>query len=235
VTGLLAPGARAEPAPRAGSTRPALELRDIHRRFGRVEVLRGATLELPAGVLAGLSGRNGAGKTTLLRIAAGLIAADSGTVRLAGLDPERDRREHQRRLGWLPAGNGGLNARLTVRQNLELWAGMALLPRHRRGIAVDSALARFGLAELAGRRADRLSMGQRQRVRVATAFLHEPAVVLLDEPATSLDEEALALLAAELRELAARGGAALWCAPAPPAGVELDRAYVLDSGLVRPA
>jgi ABC-2 type transport system ATP-binding protein len=219
-----------------GASAAALSVRGASKRWGDKQVLDGADLELGRGEIAWLGGRNGAGKTTLLRIAGGLIAPDSGEVSLHGLDPERDRRDYQRRLGFLSAGNLGLYARLSVSDNLEFFASIALIPSDRRSAAIRRAVARFELDELYRSRADRLSTGQRQRVRLAVVFLHEPDVVLLDEPQTSLDEEALALLRAALDELVDRGGTALWCAPTPEHGVlGYDRGYRVEGGRVVPA
>jgi ABC-2 type transport system ATP-binding protein len=207
-----------------------LAVRSAVKRWGGRTVLGGVDLELPAASITWLGGPNGSGKTTLLRIAAGLLIPDSGEVRICGLDPERDRREYQRRLGYLPAGNGGLYARLTVTDNLEFWASLALVPRAARERAVQTAIERFQLAPLATDRVDRLSMGQRQRVRLAMTFLHEPQVVLLDEPQTSLDEEAMGLLSNALEWLVERSGSALWCCPTRH-GIPLptDRECLLDT------
>ena len=211
----------------------ALTLRTVSKRWGAKQVLLAASLELDPGEIVWLDGRNGAGKTTLLRIASGLIAPDEGEVSLKGLDPERDRRAYQRRLGFLSAGNLGLYARMTVAENLEFFAGIALIPPAGRAEAIVRAAARFELAELLDERADRLSTGQRQRARLAIAFLHDPDVVLLDEPHTSLDDNAMALLNGALAELAERGGAAIWCAPAPhQAGLEFDRGLRVEDGRV---
>jgi ABC-2 type transport system ATP-binding protein len=207
-----------------------LELRGVSKSWSGRPVLNELDLSLLPGTTTWLGGRNGVGKTTLLRIAAGLICPERGSVRLAGLDPEADRRAYQRRLGYLPAGNGALYARLSVRDNLDFWAGMALLARGQRQAAVETALTRFELGPLARQRADRLSMGQRQRVRLAAAFLHEPELILLDEPQTSLDPDALELLARALDELRDRGGSALWCAPKPDEGIDFDRLLELDAG-----
>jgi ABC-2 type transport system ATP-binding protein len=177
-------------------------------------VLHGVELDLPAGGSVWLSGSNGAGKTTLLRILAGIIAPDEGLVLLGGLDPRHDRREFYRRLGLLSAGDRGLYPRLTVTAHLRLWARLARLERVRRRDAVDDALARFGLTDIARRRVDRLSMGQRQRLRIALTFLHQPSVVLLDEPLNSLDDTAIALLDEAMTALLAQGGACLWVSPA---------------------
>jgi ABC-2 type transport system ATP-binding protein len=210
-----------------------LALRGICRSFGSLSVLRGVDLLLGRGEVTLVEGRNGAGKTTLLRVAAGLIAPDRGRVTACGLDPQRDRRAFARAVGLLSAGDRGLYARLTVRQNLEFCAGLALVPRRIRAGAVDRALARFALEDVAARRVDRISMGQRQRVRLATAFLHDPQVVLLDEPATSLDDEGVARLDAAVREVAARGGAVLCCAPSGlSARISVDRTERLRDGVL---
>jgi ABC-2 type transport system ATP-binding protein len=218
---------------------PALvEVRGVRKRWRRAAepVLRGVDLVLAPGQAVLVCGRNGAGKTTLLRVLSGLIGPDEGGVSIAGLDPERDRREYQRHVGLLAAGNGGLYARLSARRHLEYWARLALVPARRRRAAIEAALARFELEELAERRVDRLSMGQRQRVRLAMTFLHEPSVVLLDEPRTSLDEEGAELIVRALRDLLARGGAAVWCAPSgDPVPAEIGTRLRLAGGTLEPA
>lgn len=170
-------------------------------------------LAIEPGEVAFIGGSNGAGKTTLMRVAAGLLTPDSGEVSSLGLHPGSERRAYQRQLGWLPAGNGGLYNRLTVRQNLEYWAALALLGRSRRKGAVGVAMDRFDLGRLAANRADRISMGERQRLRLAMTFLHRPLLVLLDEPETSLDVGGVSMLRDALLDLVARGGGAAWCAP----------------------
>jgi ABC-type multidrug transport system ATPase subunit len=204
-------------APIPASSRLAastLELVNIHRSWGSRKVLAGASLTVPRATVVWLGGRNGAGKTTLLRIAAGILLPDRGSISLDGLDPERDRRAYHARIGFLPAGDRGMYARLTVRQNVELAARLAQVRRRDRAQLIERSLARFELNELAKRRVDRLSMGQRQRVRLAMTLVHEPELVLLDEPNTSLDDPALELLEAALFECTLRGGSVLWASPA---------------------
>ena len=215
---------------------PALRLSRITKSWGSLQVLDGTDLTVSAGERVWIGGRNGVGKTTLLRIAAGLILPRSGEISLHGLDPKRDRREFQKRLGFLSAGNTGLYARLTVRANLEFWAGIAFVARPRRAETVDTALGRFGLEDLSSRRVDRLSMGQRQRVRLAGTFLHHPSVVLLDEPETSLDDDGLAAVRAALADHVGAGGAAVICSPSrEKVDIDIDAAYVLDAGRLVPA
>jgi ABC-2 type transport system ATP-binding protein len=220
-----------------GGRDPILVARGIVKRWDRKKppVLDDVDLELHPGLVVGLVGRNGAGKTTLLRIVAGLIGADDGDVRLEGLSPTKDRREYQKRIGFASAGQGGLYARMSVKSHLDYWARLALLRASERPIAVGKMLARFDLLPLAGNRVDRLSMGQRQRVRLAMAFLHEPKLVLLDEPRNSLDETGLASLAHALADFTAGGGTAVWCAPtaaADPAPSHVT--YELEDGKLRP-
>jgi ABC-2 type transport system ATP-binding protein len=182
-------------------------------RRGEPPVLDQLDLELPQATLALIVGRNGSGKTTLLRIAAGIIACDAGSVRMDGLSPRRNRRHYHRRVGFLSAGSTGIYARLTVEQHLEYWARLAFVPAAERRTRITGALTRFELTETMGRRTDRLSMGQRQRLRLALALVHGPSLLLLDEPWNSLDGEGIELVNRTLAEFTASGGSALVCIP----------------------
>jgi ABC-type multidrug transport system ATPase subunit len=231
-------GAELAPA-REDETGVALALRGITKRWraGDPPLLDALDLDLPPGTLAVVAGRNGVGKTTLLRIVAGLIRPDAGTVSLGGSSPDRDRRSYQRRIGLLSAGSSGLYARLTVDQHLRYWGRLALMPEDRLRAATASTLERFELEHLAGRRVDRLSMGQRQRVTLALAFLHDPALILFDEPWNSLDSEGIELVDAAVRSFAAAGGSGLVCVPT---GHDLehfpaDRLYELERGKLMPS
>jgi sodium transport system ATP-binding protein len=232
------PAALAQPlnAAPAFGVEPVLVVSAVTKRWPRqnTPVLDDIELELVAGELAWLTGDNGAGKTTLLRIIAGIIAPNAGRVVVCGLESSASRRAYQRRIGLLTAGNSGLYARMTVRQNLAYWARLALLEAHHRDAYVEESLTRFELEELAGRRLDRMSMGQRQRVRIAMAFLHRPALVLLDEPANSLDDEGCAVLLEAVQEHNRSGGAALWCSPSGDGpGVSVERRLRLISGQIQ--
>ena len=203
---------RHTPAPgdTGGSDTALLRLDGVTKRWNTELVLDEVALELRAGIVTGVVGENGVGKTTLLRSAAGIIVPDAGTTRFRGVDIERDRTAFQRHIGLLSAGDRGLYARLTVNQNLDFCAGLAGFSRRDRRERIGAVVAEFDLGALAPRRVDRLSMGQRQRVRMACMFLHQPLLVFLDEPRTSLDEAGVALLGEALKRLTDRGGAALW-------------------------
>lgn len=213
--------------------RPLLEMWGVTMRWPRVErpVLDGVDLLLERGTLTWLGGRNGTGKTTLLRIAAGMLLPARGVVILDELHPVRDRRAYQGRVGFLSAGNAGLHARLTVRRHLRYWARLAFIPAAERPAAIERVLGLFDLEELAGRRVDRMSMGQRQRVRLAGTFLHDPDVILLDEPRNSLDSEGVEIVVAAVQAVMDRGGAAVWCAPTgEQQPIDPDQGFLLEDG-----
>ena len=215
-----------------------LEMTAVTKAWPGLEhpVLDDVDLDLEPGTVTWIGGRNGIGKTTLMRIAAGLIRQDSGVVTIEDLHPVRDRRAYQDRVGFLSAGNAGLYARLTVAWHLEWWARIAFIPRARRGQVREAALDRFDLRDLERRRVDRMSMGQRQRLRLAAAFLHEPDVILLDEPRNSLDAEGVAILAAAVCEATDRGAAVLWCAPTgEEEKIASDHRLLLERGHLVPA
>lgn len=217
---------------------PPLALRGVIKRWPKREepVLDGIDLTVESSTVVAIHGRNGAGKTTLLRLAAGILVADEGHVTAAGIDAEDDRREFQRRIGFVSAGNGALYGRLTVDHHLDLTTRLALLPGPVRATASASVREEFALDELAGRRVDRLSTGQRQRLRLALAFVHRPKLLLLDEPDASLDDEAVALLAGALERVRERGGAAIVCSPSGFGDrIRVDRSLeIVEARLVGP-
>ena len=214
-----------------GGDEPLLRLDRVTKRWGSELVLDEVTVELHPGAITGVGGDNGVGKTTLLRCACGIMLPDQGTARFRGKDIARGRAAYQRVIGLLSAGDRGLYARLTVTQNLDFCAGLAGLSRRRRRERIGGVLAEFDLEALAERRVDRLSMGQRQRVRMACMFLHEPLLVFLDEPRTSLDDTGVGLLGEALKRLTARGGAALWVSHEAVEPLVDERWVLLDGRL----
>lgn len=212
---------------------PLLALRGLVKHWGadRAPVLDGLELSLEPGTTAHVFGPNGVGKTTFLRVAAGLILAERGTVSLGGLSPDTATRLYQRRIGFLSAGNTGLYARLSAQQHLDFSARLALVGRAARPGLIQRSLERFDLYPLRTRRLDRISMGERQRVRLAMAFLHEPDVLLLDEPQTSLDDVGLQILASALDGTRDAGGAAICCSATSETGeLGFDSRYLLTGG-----
>ncbi|HXN38336.1 MAG TPA: ABC transporter ATP-binding protein [Solirubrobacteraceae bacterium] len=199
-------------------------------------VLDGVDLALEPGTLTWVGGRNGAGKTTLLRIAAGLIEPEQGRAEVWGVSVRENRVRYQTLVSFLPAGDRGLYARLTVRRQLEFWARISMVPRGQVRQSVADAIAAFDLGELADRRVDRMSMGQRQRLRIAMTFLPGPETVLLDEPLTSLDDEGAAVLMRAIRRLLDRDGVVLWCSPSGERlDMRFDARWIIDGGRLAPA
>jgi ABC-type multidrug transport system ATPase subunit len=220
---------------RGSTLTPRLRLEKVTKTWkGRATpVLDAVDLELGAGTVTRLEGDNGAGKTTLLRIVCGLLVPDQGRVLVDRFDLSRESRECRRRIGFLAAGSSGLYARLTARQQLDFCASLAFVAGRERARVVDQAIERFALGAFATRRLDRISMGERQRVRLAMTFLHRPELVLLDEPRTSLDAAGLRLLTDAIDELRARDGSVIWCAPSgEPFPASADEHLVVRAGSI---
>jgi ABC-2 type transport system ATP-binding protein len=155
---------------------PLLAARGVTKRYGTREALRGVNVEARAGELVAVIGPNGAGKTTLLSILAGVQPPSAGELTLAAVGSAG--------IGWVPQ-QSALYSRLTVAENLELFARLERVSDPRG--AVQSMLEQTGLRERAQERVDRLSGGNRQRVNIALGLLSDPAVLVLDEPSSSLD------------------------------------------------
>jgi ABC-2 type transport system ATP-binding protein len=212
---------------------PLLELEGLYHKWKgpKPPVLDDVSLTLRSGEVTWIGGRNGAGKTTLLRLAAGILLPQRGSVRIGELTPASKRGLYRRQIGFLSAGDRSLQARMRVSQQLDYWARLAYVPRERRAELVAVSLQRFGLGEFAERRVDRMSQGQRQRIRLAMAFLHEPRVVLLDEPRNSLDDDGYEVLATQIERAVAGGATVLWCSPRGEDRVlTSDTGYTLEDG-----
>ena len=158
----------------------------VTRVFGPVRAVDDLSLQVAPGEVLGLLGHNGAGKTTAVRLIAGLLAPTSGRVRVDGLDPDLDGAAVRRRLGVLPA-NAAVDDRLTGRQNLRFAAELYDLPRQGLDTRISGLLDRFDLGDRAKEPVGGYSTGMRQRLSLARLLLHDPDVLLLDEPTASLD------------------------------------------------
>ncbi|MCZ6596050.1 MAG: ATP-binding cassette domain-containing protein, partial [Planctomycetota bacterium] len=172
-------------------TEGAIHTEDLRKVFsdpqrGDVEALAGIDLECRYGEIYGLLGPNGAGKTTMLRILATILAPTAGRASIAGVDVAVDPLEVRRRLGYLSSSTG-LYARLSARETLLYFGKLHGLQDGRLGERVDELIAMFQITEFADQRCEGLSSGQRQRVSIARAVLHDPEVLILDEPTTGLD------------------------------------------------
>jgi ABC-2 type transport system ATP-binding protein len=185
---------------------PAIELAGFSKHYGDRLAVDSLTFSVPAGEIVGLVGPNGAGKTTTLRAMAGIHAPSAGTVRVAGFDVVRQPVEAKRRLALVP-DEPSLFASLTVWEHLEFTARIYGL----RGWEPTAAalLDEMELGDRRGSLGDELSRGMRQKVAVACALLHDPAVLLFDEPLTGLDPRGIRTLYEAIRRRAAAGAAVL--------------------------
>ncbi len=180
-----------------------IEISGLRVVFGQTIALHSVDLTIRAGV-AGLFGPNGAGKSTLLRVVAGLLRPSSGHVSVGGIPVTSADETLRRRIGY-SGHDSGLYQRLSVRENLELFAGLYGATSTR----VDTVMQQLGIEDRAGMPVGRLSAGLKRRASVARALLHEPDVLLLDEPYANLDDEAAAMMSDAVKAWRAPGRVAL--------------------------
>ncbi len=206
----------------------AINVENLTKTFEVRPVLRRVNFSVAAGERVTLLGPNGAGKTTLLRILATLAQPTSGRVVVAGYDLRDDANEARWRIGYV-GHQTGLYDELTARENLLFFARMFGLRDGAR--RADALLTRVGLRARANERVTRFSRGQAQRLALARAILHDPDVLLLDEPDTGLDEDALTLLTELLDERAEAGQTSLFTTHQLARGLaQSDRALILVGG-----
>lgn len=189
-------------------TAPALEAMALRRAFGTVQAVVDASLTVPRGHVTALIGPNGCGKTTLMLMLAGLLRPDSGSVRVAGRDPLAEGADARRHLGWMPDVLGTWDS-LTCEETLVTFGRAYGLSREASRDRAFDLLRTVHLAEYAAQPARVLSRGQKQRLSLARALVHDPEVLILDEPASGLDPRSRIELRELVRSLAAQGKAVL--------------------------
>ncbi|MEW5854566.1 MAG: ABC transporter ATP-binding protein [Myxococcota bacterium] len=205
---------------------------NLWRAYDGVPALRGLSLAVAPGEVVGLLGPNGAGKSTALRIMCGLARADEGRSRVSGVEVAEEPERARARMGFL-AQDTLLYPRHTVEETLRLFAALHDLEHARVDAQVARWLDRLQLHVLKERRVGTLSSGERQRANLARALVHEPDVVILDEPTTALDPETVDLLLRTIQELRAEGKAVLLCTHAlADAELVVDRAVLIHAGRV---
>ncbi|MEE1650693.1 ABC transporter ATP-binding protein [Brachybacterium sp. J144] len=196
-----APGVGPEPGP---ATAPGIVVEHVSRAFGSVQAVSDLSFTAPRGAVTALVGPNGCGKSTLMLMLASLLAPDTGRVLVDGVDPAQDSPAVRAAVGWMPDQFGAWDS-LRVSEVLEVMGRAYFLPADRLRRRVDELLHLLDLDTLAAQPAHVLSRGQKQRLGLARALVHEPRVLILDEPASGLDPASRRRLLRVVRSLAESG------------------------------
>jgi sodium transport system ATP-binding protein len=209
-----------------------LEAHNLVKRFGKVIALDGVSLEVRAGEVVGLLGPNGAGKTTTLRILAGILTPSEGRVLVGDLDNREYPLETKMKVGFL-SGDTQLYQRLNPREVLFYFGRLYGVEESRLRERVESLIAQLEMGSFASRRCGTLSSGQKQRANIARAFLHEPPVLILDEPTASLDVISGQFIVEVIRRQRSAGRAILFSTHIMGEAEYLcDRIYLLHEGKI---
>jgi len=176
-------------------TEAAVIVDRLEKTLGKNKVLRGISFEARSGEIFGLLGPNGAGKTTTLRIVCTLLAPEAGAVEVLGFDTVREPQEVRRRVGVVTA-EIGIYPRLSARENIAYFAELSGVLDGELDRRVNAVIERLDMDSFAGQRAESLSSGQKQKVAIARAIVHDPPVLMFDEPTSNLD----VLASREIRE-----------------------------------
>ena len=186
-----------------------IEVRDLHKAFGAVKAVDGVGFSARDGEITGLLGPNGAGKTTTLRMLYTLMAPDRGQVLVDGIDAAVDPLGVRRRLGVLPDARG-LYKRLTARENVDYFGRLHGLPEELLANRREALVKALEMDDIADRRTEGFSQGQRVKTAIARALVHDPRNVILDEPTNGLDVMATRALRRFMRQLKEEGRCVLF-------------------------
>ncbi|AND70763.1 ABC transporter ATP-binding protein [Dyella thiooxydans] len=209
-----------------------IEVKDLHKAFGSVKAVDGVTFAARDGQITGLLGPNGAGKTTTLRMLYTLMKPDRGQVLVDGIDAAVDPLSVRRRLGVLPDARG-LYKRLTARENIDYFARLQGLPEDELRTRREALVSALDMADIADRRTEGFSQGQRVKTAIARALIHDPRNVILDEPTNGLDVMATRALRDFMRNLKAEGRCVLFSSHImQEVGALCDRIVVIARGRV---
>jgi len=163
-----------------------IKVKNLYKSFGKVEAVKGISFEVRDGEITGLLGPNGAGKTTTLRMLYSLLPPDRGEIRIDGLDPTRDAMAIKRTLGVVPDSRG-LYTRMSARENIVYYGELHGMSRGDIKQRINELVDTLDMSDFLDRRTEGFSQGQRVKVAIARAMIHNPQTVLLDEPSNGLD------------------------------------------------
>jgi len=175
-----------------------ISLQNLNKRYGSVHAVRDLSLEIPAGELFCFLGPNGAGKTTTIKMMTGLLRPDSGTIRIGGIDIQKQPVEAKQLMGYIP-DMPFLYEKLTPVEFLKFVAGLYNVTHHDLAGEIESSLHQFGLQESRNSLIGELSHGMRQRLLYIATFIHAPKVIFIDEPLIGLDPHSIRMIKNLLR------------------------------------
>ncbi len=212
------------------TAQPVVVIDRLSKRYGHIQALDCLSLSIERGQILGLIGPNGAGKTTTINILVGLVRPTSGSASIAGADCVRDVRKIKRLVGYLPDKFGAYD-NMRVREYLDFFGAAFGIPRRTRAARIGEVLDLVGAAWMQDRYVESLSHGMQQRVGLARTLLHDPEVLILDEPANGLDPEARIEMRAILVRLARAGKTLLVTSHVLPELSRIcDRIAILSAG-----
>jgi len=208
-----------------------IEVQHLTKRYGDLTAVSDISFGVAAGQILGFLGPNGSGKTTTMRVITGFLPATSGTVKVAGFDIFDDSFEVRKRIGYLPE-HPPLYDDMTVTAYLRFVARIKGMPGAEIADALDRALTRCGLTTVADRVTGHLSKGFRQRVGLAQAIIHNPAVLVLDEPTIGLDPQQIIEIRALIKELAGTHTVILSTHILPEVAQVCEKVVIINAGRV---
>jgi len=209
-----------------------IQVEDLQKSYGSLRAVDGISLEVPEGELFGFLGPNGAGKTTTLSMISGLLKPDRGRVSIAEIDVWSSPKAAKRLLGLVPQ-DLALYEELSARENLMFWGSLFDLPRQRLKASIDLWLDRVGLKDRAKGPVSKFSGGMKRRLNLAIGLVHNPKVVLLDEPTVGIDPQARKNILDIIREIAREGTTILFTTHhLEEAEALCDRIAIMDHGRI---
>jgi ABC-2 type transport system ATP-binding protein len=208
-----------------------IEVQHLTKRYGDLTAVSDVSFSVASGQILGFLGPNGSGKTTTMRIITGFLPATSGTVKVAGFDIFDDSFEVRKRIGYLPE-NPPLYNDMTVAAYLRFVARIKGMPRAELAEALDRVLVQCGLTAVADRVTGHLSKGFRQRVGLAQAIIHNPAVLVLDEPTIGLDPHQIIEIRTLIKELAGAHTVVLSTHILPEVAQVCEKVVIINAGRV---
>lgn len=210
---------------------PMIEVRELTKRYAKYTAVNDVSFQVARGEIVGLLGPNGAGKSTILRILSGFMPATSGTVRIAGFDVFHEADEVRRRIGYMPENNP-LHTEMRVREYLKFRARLKGLSRARVRERVSTVLEQCALKDVQKRIIGQLSKGYKQRVGLADALVHEPDLIILDEPTIGLDPNQLRSVRQLIKDLGGKHTVLVSTHILPEVEVTCSRVLILHGGQI---